>query len=111
MSFVSGGRLDRLISVAGHRKVISCTICSAKSRPPIGNTGGRLLHRYMVVAASGPSGVSSSEPAEHDFPDIGAVELGGVQRQGGGGLLDQQRIPIGTAAIRSISGCGDLFSR
>ena len=104
MSFVSGGRLDRLISVAGLRKVVLCTICSAKSRPPIGNTGGRLLHRYMVVAASGPSGVSSSEPAEHDFPDIGAVELGGVQRQGGG-LLDQQRIPIGTAAIRSISGC------
>ena len=81
-----------------------------KVKPPIGNTGGRLLHRYMVVAASGPSGVSSSEPAEHDFPDIGAVELRGVQRQGGG-LLDQQRIPIGTAAIRSISGCGDLFSR
>ena len=100
MSFVSGGRLDRLISVAGHRKGILCTICSAKSRPPIGNTGGRLLHRYMVVAASGPSGISLSEPepAEHDFPDIGAVELGGVQHQRGG-VLGQQRIPIGTAAI------------
>jgi hypothetical protein len=40
---------------------------------------------------SRPSRVSSSEPepAEHEFPDIGAVEPGGVQRQGGGVLAQK----------------------
>src|SRR5271169_1377135 len=71
----------QLPGLGGSASRVLYPICFSKSMPPICNTGDGVLHSGMevVVGVSRPSRVSSSEsePAEHEFPNIGAVEPGG----------------------------------